>query len=245
MITHTQKLDGNRVIKQFRGKTSNIYIIEDPGEKASYLIDCGMPSDVEKLLGVLLPELPVKRIVCTHFHVDHVSGWAALKELWKGCSIFFHENAMPYVAGEKRIPVPAFSDIQSTLIPCMKEYGYFLNIKDLFSGALYGTPFQKGFPPERVEYYRDKGTVIPGFMTLHTPGHRPDSVSFLEPVSGVFVSGDFLLVLGGKVMVNSYVSSKKDQDDSVMLIKSIKEIKYIYPGHGICVPFKSDEIANN
>jgi len=240
MITHTQKLSGNRAIKQFRGKTSNIYIIEDYGEKVSYLIDCGMPSDVDSLLGALSPELPVKRIVCTHFHVDHISGWAALKELWKSCSIFFHENARPYVTGNKRIPAPAFSDIQGTLIPCMKEYGYFLNLKDLFSGVLYGTPFKKGFPPERVEYYKDKDPVIPGFMTIHTPGHRPDSVSFLEPESGVFVSGDFLLVLGGNILVNKYVSSKKDQDESLRRISKMKEIRYLYPGHGVCRPFSPD-----
>lgn len=242
MITHTQKLSGNRVIKQFRGKTSNIYIIEDYGEKASFLIDCGMPSDAENLLAALSYELPVKRIVCTHFHVDHVAGWAVLKELWKDCSIFFHENAMPYVTGDKRIPVPAFSDIQSTLIPCMKEYGYFLNLKDLLSGALYGTPFKKGFPSERTEYFRENSDVIPGFTSIHTPGHRPDSVSFLEPESGVFVSGDFLLVLGGNVLVNKYISSKKDQDDSVRRIRKLKEIRYLYPGHGVCRPFVPDSL---
>ncbi len=242
MIAHTQKLSGNRVIKQFRGKTSNIYIIEDYGEKASFLIDCGMPSDVENLIGALSPELPVKRIVCTHFHVDHVAGWAALKELWKDCSIFFHENAMPYVAGIKRIPFPAFSDIQSTLIPCMKEYGYFFNFKDLLSGALYGTPFKKGFPSGRTEYFRENSDVIPGFTSIHTPGHRPDSVSFLEPESGVFISGDFLLVLGGKVLVNRYLSSKKDQDESVRRISQLKKIRCLYPGHGVCRLFAADSL---
>ncbi|RPJ17423.1 MAG: MBL fold metallo-hydrolase [Desulfobacteraceae bacterium] len=242
MITHTQELGKNRVIKQFKGKTSNIYIIEDHNENATYLIDCGMPSDAENLIGVLSPELPVKKIVCTHFHVDHVAGWVKLKTLWKGSAIFFHENAMPYVSGDKRIPFPAFADIRSTLIPCMKEYGYFLNIKDLLSGSLYGTPFQKGFPAERVEFYIDNEPVLPGFITIHTPGHRPDSVSFLEPESGVFISGDFILVLGGNILVNRYVSSKKDQDDSVRRIRKMKAIRYIYPGHGVCRPFDPDSL---
>lgn len=242
MITHTQKLKDNRLIKQFRGKTSNIYIIEDYVQKASYLIDCGMPSDIENLLGALSDELPVKRIACTHFHVDHVSGWAILKEFWRDCSIFFHENARTYITGDKRIPIPALSDIQSTMIPCMKEYGYSLNFKDLFSGTLYGTPFKKGFPSERTEYFRENSDVIPGFTSIHTPGHRPDSVSFLEPESGIFVSGDFLLVLGGNVLINKYVSSKKDQDDSVSRIRKLKEIRYLYPGHGICRPFTPDSL---
>lgn len=242
MITNTQNLNKNRVIKQFRGKTSNIYIIEDYGQKASFLIDCGMPSDVENLIGALSHELPVKRIVCTHFHVDHMTGWIRLKEALKDCLIFFHENAEPYITGKMKIPSPALKDIKNTLIPCMKEYGYYINLKDLLSGELFGTPFKKGFPPERVEYYKDKDPLIPGFITIHTPGHRPDSVSFLEPESGVFISGDFLLVIGDKVVINSYVSSRKDQDNSVKLIKSIKEIKYIYPGHGICVPFNADSL---
>jgi glyoxylase-like metal-dependent hydrolase (beta-lactamase superfamily II) len=124
----------------------------------------------------------------------------------------------------------------------MKEYGYFLNLKDILSGTLYGTPFKKGFPSERTEYFRENSDVIPGFKSIHTPGHRPDSVSFLEPESGVFVSGDFLLVLGGNVLVNKYVSSKKDQDDSVRRISKLKEIRYLYPGHGVCRPFAPDSL---
>jgi glyoxylase-like metal-dependent hydrolase (beta-lactamase superfamily II) len=242
MITDTKELHDNRLIKQFRGKTSNIYIIEDYGRKSSFLIDCGMPSDVENLLGALSDDLPVKRIVCTHFHVDHVAGWATFRKLWKDCSIFFHENARDYITGDKRMPFPALTDIQSTLIPCMKEYGYFINFKDLLSGTLYGTPFKKGFPPERTEYFRESSDLIPGFTAIHTPGHRPDSVSFLEPESGVFVSGDFLLVLGGNVMVNKYVSSKSDQDESLRRIRKLKEIRYIYPGHGICRPFDPESL---
>lgn len=244
MITRTQELPGNRLIKQFWGKTSNIHIIEDYNENTSYLIDCGMPSDAKNIKKAVSDKLPVKRIVCTHFHVDHVSGWGYLKEAWPDCSIFFHESAKPYVEGISRIPVPAPSDIKKTLIPCMKEYGYSLNIKDLFSADLYGTPLRKGFPAGRVEYYRDKEIVLPGFMTIHTPGHRPDSVSFLDPETGILVSGDFILVIGGKIMVNSYVSDGKDQENSVRLIKNMKEIKYIYPGHGVCAPYDPDDLTS-
>ena len=63
MITKTQKLSGDRIIHQFRGKTSNIYIVEADREDATFLIDCGMPSDSEVLFDTLsrLPEL--RRIV--------------------------------------------------------------------------------------------------------------------------------------------------------------------------------------
>jgi glyoxylase-like metal-dependent hydrolase (beta-lactamase superfamily II) len=124
----------------------------------------------------------------------------------------------------------------------MKEYGYYLNLKDILSGSLYGTPFKKGFPPDRAEFFSADDEVISGFISIHTPGHRPDSVSFLEPETGVFISGDFILVLGGKVLVNRYVSSKKDQDDSVQRTRQLKSIRHIYPGHGICRLFDPDSL---
>ncbi|MDA3822060.1 MAG: MBL fold metallo-hydrolase, partial [Bacteroidales bacterium] len=69
MITTTQNLTQDRIIHQYRGKTSNIYIIEDKRQNATFLIDCGMPSDSKALIDILHPLQPLKRIVCTHFHV--------------------------------------------------------------------------------------------------------------------------------------------------------------------------------
>jgi hypothetical protein len=42
MIAHTQNLTGDRTIRQFMGKASNIYIIEDNRQKATFLVDCGI-----------------------------------------------------------------------------------------------------------------------------------------------------------------------------------------------------------
>lgn len=245
MITKTQKLSEGRTIHQFRGKTSNIYIIESDREDATFLIDCGMPSDTEVLLDTLnrLPEL--RRIVCTHFHVDHVAGWINLKKVFKNCEIWFHEKAKPFVLGRDRIPCPSFVDYIKILWPCMKEYGYYPKFGDLFNGGLYGTPLKKGFPLDRVEFFANESACgeLPGFITIQTPGHRPDSVSFFDSDSGILVSGDFIVVIKDKLVNNSFVESRKDQEDSIDKIKQMKGIKFIYPGHGYCRPFNADELS--
>jgi len=240
MITHTQNLTGDRMIHQFMGKASNIYIIEDNRQKATFLVDCGMWSDKKSLVKMLRRLPPLKRVVCTHFHVDHISGWTYLKAIFKECEIWFHEKAKPFVMGGQRIPFPSYADFKEIIIPCIKASGYFPRPGDVFMGGVYGTPFKKGFPLDRVTFLKSEEPVLPGFKTIPTPGHRPDSASFFDPESGILISGDFLVVINGKLISNTFVASKKDQKDSINKIKSLNGIKYIFPGHGVCVPFARD-----
>jgi len=242
MITNSFSLTGNRIIHQFRGQASNIYIVVDHGQGNTFLIDCGMPSDTDSLMDVLRPLPPLKHIVCTHFHVDHVSGWILLKRVQKNCRILFHQAARPFVTGYRRLPFPSFQDYFSVLIPCMRDYGYVPGLRDFLTGGLYGTPFIKGFPLERVKFFANQQTVLPSFNTIPTPGHRPDSVSFFDPDSGILVSGDFLVVIGDRLLNNTFLSSKKDQQHSISKILRLKTIRFIWPGHGICKPFSADEL---
>lgn len=119
----------------------------------------------------------------------------------------------------------------------MKEYGYFPSLIGIFQGAVYGTPFKKGFPGEEVIYFSNEDDVLPGFKTISTPGHTPDSVSFFDRESGILITGDFLLVINNKLLFNTYVSDKKDQEDSITRIKAMEGIKCVYPGHGNPQPF--------
>lgn len=240
MITHTQNLTGGRTICQLMGKASNIYIINDNRQKSTFLVDCGMPSDKQFLVRALRRLPPLKRVVCTHFHVDHVSGWMYLKAVCKDCDIRFHEKARPFVRGDQRIPFPSYADYKNIIIPCMKASGYFPGPGDVFMSGLYGTPFKKGFPLDRVTFFRNEELVLPGFKTIETPGHRPDSTSFFDQESGILISGDFLVVINGKLVSNTFVASKKDQKDSIKKIKHLKGLRYIFPGHGVCVPFSRD-----
>jgi glyoxylase-like metal-dependent hydrolase (beta-lactamase superfamily II) len=237
MITHLRHLSGNRTIRQFVGNASNIYIIEDDCQNATFLVDCGMWSDKRSLIEALKPMPPLKRVVCTHFHVDHVSGWTYLKTIFKECDIWFHEKARPFVMGDQRVPFPSYADYKDIIIPCMRASGYFPGLGDVFMGGMYGTPFKKGFPLDRITFFKNEQQVLPGFKTIPTPGHRPDSASFFDQESGILVSGDFLVVINGKLVSNTFVSSKKDQKDSVNKIKRLNGLRHVFPGHGKCVPF--------
>jgi glyoxylase-like metal-dependent hydrolase (beta-lactamase superfamily II) len=237
MIRFRKNLSAGRAFYQFWGNTSNCYLLVDFKKDASYLIDCGMPSDTGSLLNVLKKLPSLTRVVCTHFHVDHISGWNGLKKTYRKAEIWFHKKARPFVSGDKSIPFPGFRAFKEILIPCMLAYAYLPRPGDVFRGMLLGTPFKKGFPEDRLRYFADTEEVLPGFISLPTPGHRPDETSFLDPESGIFISGDFIVVLNGEALLNSFVSNHEDQKASLKKIKQLHEISVICPGHGRCVPF--------
>ena len=243
LVTDTRHLTDNRIIHQYRGGASNIYIIVDNVQGMSFLVDCGMPSDVRSLAKTLDLMPPLKRVVCTHFHVDHVSGWINLKSIFKNCSIWFHESGKPSVLGLDRVPFPTLMDFKNVLLPCMREVRYFPSLSDLLQGGLYGTPFRKGFPLGRVEFFASDQQVLPGFITLHTPGHRPESASFFDQKSGILISGDCIIVLGGEVTNNMFLWSKKEQKASISKIKQMDELRLIFPGHGVCRPFSKEGLT--
>lgn len=242
MIRFQKELTAGRTLYQYWGKTSNCYLLADSGSNATYLIDCGMPSDTPSLLKVLKDLPTLKRVVCTHFHVDHISGWVELKKTCRETEIWFHEKARPLVTGRRTIPFPGSRAFKEILIPCIQEYGYRPNLRDAFQGALFGSPFKKGFPENRVRYFDDEAEVLPGFIILHTPGHRPEETSFWDPESRIFISGDFIVVLKGKVLLNSFVSSSENQLASFENIKKFGISGTLCPGHGNCRQFSADEM---
>ena len=237
MITRTIPLGNHRSLHQYRGKASNIYILEDHRIHETILIDCGMPSDSRGLMHTLQGMPPFTRVVCTHFHVDHVSGWIRLKPHFPAGEFWLHESARSLVNGGSAIPMPGFRALKEVLVPCMRESGYLPGIGDLFQGALYGTPFKKDFPEDRVRYFKEGDDVLPGFSAIHTPGHRPDEVSFFDPKNGVLISGDFIIVIHDRLMPNTFLCSPKDQAASLEKIKATPGITLICPGHGNCRPF--------
>ena len=141
MIMKSLPLKNGRTLHQYCGKASNQYILEDRGGGATFLIDCGMPSDAPGLQKILQSMPPLKRVVCTHYHVDHVSGWIQLKKHFPAVDLWLHTKAAPLVKGSKKIPLPGFRAWKEVLFPCMQESGYLPGWADIFGGGLYGTPF--------------------------------------------------------------------------------------------------------
>jgi len=237
MIRYDHALPKGKKIYQLWGSTSNAYAIVDPFSNATYLVDCGMPSDTTPMLKILADLPPLQRVICTHFHVDHISGWIQLQAAFPATTLWFHEQARSLVSGKQTVPFPGLRAIKEILIPCLKEYAYKPILLDASRGALYGTPFKKGFPGAHVRFFSEDTQVLPGFTNLHTPGHRPDEISFWEPDSGIFISGDFIVVLNGKPLLNSFVASPSDQLASFVKVQQLGIKGTLCPGHGQCQPF--------
>ena len=235
-------MNGKAEIRQFKGQTSNMYLISYPEDNRTILVDCGLPGDIPQLLDFIrlnnIP--PVEKVICTHFHVDHVAGWMELKKYYRSIFIFFHKEAIRLVSGTERMSMPYPSDFRNIMFPVMKENRYIPSLKDARDSIHLGTSLKSHFPMDRVSFFNSDDEVIPGFQTIHTPGHRPESVSFYEPLSGAFISGDFIIVINDKVVVNTFVYDSKAQMESVKKVKKLENLIYLMPGHGNCMDFNEN-----
>lgn len=242
MLTPIAQLNHHRFLHLYRGHASNIYVLVNTEAGDTCLVDCGMPSDAKGLIQTLSDLPPLRRVVCTHFHVDHIAAWPALKQHFRQCDIWFHESAEPYVEGRRAVPMPGIQDMREVLLPCMREYRYFPKPRDWFGNALIGTPFKKGFPEGRVRFFSTGQQILPGFLTIHTPGHLPHDVSFYNPESGHFIAGDFIIVLNNRIKPNTFVTDADQQRASLKRIKRLSGIQTICPGHGPCRPFSFNDL---
>ncbi len=230
---------GNFEVIRFAGHSSNIFIIVDRIENRTYLVDCGLPADISDLIRAMEKEkLPaIEKVICTHFHVDHCSGWIELKKAFPDAVIMFHKAAEPIVSGAQKMEFPAMSDFTDIMIPAMKESGYVPSFKEVMTNIYYGTSFKSRFPMDKVKFFDPDETVLPGFKTVFTPGHRPEETSFFEPGSGLFISGDFIIVMNHRIIVNTFVYDSKKQMESLEKIKKFDNLMMLLPGHGECMDF--------
>lgn len=231
--------DGNVEVRRFKGQSSNIFIVIYSDEKKTVLVDCGMPTDIPELLKYMESEHipPIEKVVCTHFHVDHCSGWVELKKIFQNAEIYFHKEAEKIVSGVERMEMPALTDFTQIMIPAMKESRYVPSFKEVMTNIYYGTTFKSRFPMDKVRFFDSEDAVLPGFTTVFTPGHRPEETSFYEPESGLFISGDFIIVMNGRIIVNTYVFSSQAQKESLEKVKKLDNLMTLLPGHGDCLDF--------
>lgn len=231
--------NGRAEVRQFKGTNSNIYLISYFEDNKTVVVDCGLPWDTPNLIEFIeknnIP--PVEKVVCTHFHVDHCSGWISLKEKYGSAFIYFHRDAAALLSGFEKMEMPDWSDFTDIMLPVMKENRYMPSIKEAMKTIRYGTTLKSRFPLDRVSFFSSTEEIIPGFQTVHTPGHRPESVSFYDSDSGIFISGDFIIVMGGKIVVNTYVYNQEKQIESVEKVKKFDNLIYLLPGHGEIMDF--------
>lgn len=141
---------------------SGLWVI-DPGSEGQAIL-----SECDKL------DIPVKGILLTHSHWDHVLGLSVIHEAWPDAPILIHELEKDGL-GEKGIRMQ--KDLVAAFDP-----GFYNAYQRLFDAL-----------PEATGTFSEGDIVADGALTiLHTPGHSPGSSGFYNPGEEILFSGDTL-----------------------------------------------------
>lgn len=169
----------------------NVYLVNDPENTAGgwVLIDAGLPGSAnrikraaEKLYG---KGTKPKAIILTHGHFDHVGALQDLLEEWD-VPVYAHLLEMPYLTGRSSYPPPD---------------------PTVGGGAM---AFMSRIYPNKpidirryVEELPHDGTVphLPGWTSLHTPGHSPGHISLFRDSDNLLIAGDAFVTVKQESML--------------------------------------------
>ena len=146
---------------------NSYFVREDDGLT---LVDTNLPGRAHRIVEIALRlELPIRRIVLTHAHVDHAGSLDAICELLPSADVFVG-------ARESRLLEQDFSLDRTE--PQMKIRGRFATVKTK-PGLL------------------DPGDHVVSLRALSTPGHTPGHFSFFDERNGALLTGDAFQTAGG------------------------------------------------
>ena len=183
-------------------RAAHAYLVK--GLRKNVLIDCGLPTTTEHLLGALrdlgLRPRDIHMVLLTHEHIDHAGGAPA-----------FHGSAM----------IAAHRLAANKLV-----------LKDEF--ALMNRAFEQVLEDFEIDLLLQEGASINlgnyELEILHTPGHCSGGISIYEPNHRLLFSGDTIMANGilGGVLGSGNVS---DYIHTLRRLSTLK-ISHLYPGHG-------------
>lgn len=155
----------------------------------------------------------LQAIACTHAHLDHVGGVAALKKLKPRASIIIHAADEPLYL---QLPEqPAWIGIPRS------------------QWAALGFDFEQ--PPAADKHWEDGETYQVGelgFKVIHCPGHTPGHVVLFEPIERKVFVGDCLFAgsIGRTDLPGG--SSEQLMDSLFNKILPLGDDVEVYSGHG-------------
>ena len=167
----------------------------------------------------------LQAIACTHAHMDHVGGVAALKKLKPEARIMLHK-ADEFIY-ESLPSQPAWIGIPSTQ---WKEMG-----------------FDYEAPPGVDEYWTDGQIYHVGeleFKIIHCPGHTPGHVVLFEPHERRVFVGDVLFA-GSVGRTDLPGGSTEQLMDSIMnKLLPLGDDVEVYSGHGPVTTLGQERLTN-
>jgi glyoxylase-like metal-dependent hydrolase (beta-lactamase superfamily II) len=192
----------------------NCSILWDPATRQAAVVDPG--GDVDAIVDVIKAKnLKAEKILLTHGHIDHVGGTADL-------------------AARLNIPVEGPQREEAFWLDQLSE-----------QCRMFGFPATSAITPDR--WLEDGDTVTVGGLTLdvlHTPGHTPGHICFIDQPGKLAIVGDVLFA-------GSIGRTDFPRGNHATLIRAIREKLFplgddfeFIPGHGPMSSF-GEERRNN
>lgn len=229
----------------------NTYLIEGP---EPILVDTGVFSSRSLAAlgeglakhGLKLSE--IRHILLTHGHFDHAG--AALHLSFKLQATLYAAPQSLIFPGERE---KTRHEVSAFLVRCGMPRELIEVVFELFKHGLRFADQESR--PHALHELRDGELLrFPGLdlRVLATPGHSPDSVCFLEPISGRLLAGDTLLpAITPNPML--YLDAQKGFQRHRSLLAYLdsleelagKRVSFAHPGHGATITEVDELIANN
>ena len=182
----------------------NCYVYWDEITKEGVIIDPGAFEKYEKediAAYIKSNGINIKLILNTHGHIDHIMGNSWAKETYP-VPVLMHKDDMPLIE------------------------------KSMEQGKMFGVSFPKPPDPDKFIDENDEIKFSPTvFKILHTPGHSPGSVVFVDEKEKVIFGGD-VLFRGSIGRTDLWMGDINVLMDSIQnkILKYPDEYK-IFPGH--------------
>lgn len=186
-----------------RGYDCNQYLVKDPTSSRFDMVDAGIGTDFQRVLGevaAVIDPKRVRRVVLTHEHLDHANGLP----LWR-------EAGAELVASRR-----AALKLHDGRDPTSEMFGGRIPKLDVDTIVADGDHVRLGD--------RD-------YAVLETPGHAPGSACYWDEAGGVLFAGDMLFAEGGIGRFDFPDSSPPQILESILRLGKLP-VKVLHSGHG-------------
>ena len=217
----------------------NLWLLEDGDGIA--LVDCGLGSQLTHdiwadVLSAWLPQRPLRRIVVTHFHPDHIGLAGRLAE----------EHGVPVsmTLGEFMAAHAMWQQLPGFDVETMARHFASHGLAAVVCDALrnFGNRYPKGVPtlPQHFDRLFDGSSISIGgrhWRVICGYGHAPEHASLYCESAGVLISGDMVLP---RISTNVGVHARSPDDDalaqfldSLARLSALPQDTLVLPSHGL------------
>ncbi|OBZ09432.1 MBL fold metallo-hydrolase [Bacillus sp. FJAT-26390] len=196
----------------------NCYLVEE--EDGLTLVDAALPNNVKAILQAA-DQLgkPIKRIVLTHAHDDHIGALDGLKEQLPKAQVYISKRDAKLLEGDRSL-----------------EKGE------------PNTPIRGGVPKKvrtKPDVLLQEGDRIGSLLAVAAPGHTPGSMAFLDTRNDILIVGDAFQTRAGvavsgqmKLLFPFPAMATWDKHTSLETARRLRDLKpsLLAAGHGNMVP---------